>query len=180
MEKDNRKSHLVPQASSSNRQLLRPDEPQNISHSSNPPSRSSLTPISGNIPSGDAGIDSSISCHKNDETMSRRTQLREINSHDVSRTGDNLAIRTAATSSSSHVAPLAVSERNICLSSGTKGVNLASTKLAMRPAPTGPLPPPPVPKKEGSEFESKSLGKKQATIGNYLYGSTYSSNGNRA
>lgn len=63
--------------------------------------------------------------------------------------------------------------------SSANAATFSSTTLPMRPAPpAGPLPPPPVPNKEGTDLEAKKESRRQATFGNALYSSGYPTAGN--
>nr|CAC19661.1 mitogen-activated protein kinase kinase [Blumeria graminis] len=165
MEKDNRKSHLGPQLSPSTQQLLRScDSPTAMRLNS--PNNALPTPTSGDIPIGGDVRSAATSPTHEDSTNHSRLSTKLSSSQSRSHSG-------SSSQNSRHVsnnsATLAIPDRQSNIPSG-KGVVFTSTKLPIRPAPSGPLPPPPVPRKEGTESDLRNLNRRQATFGNNGYG----------
>ncbi|RKF54252.1 Dual specificity protein kinase FUZ7 [Golovinomyces cichoracearum] len=179
MEKDNRKSHLVPQLSPSTQQLLRSGDSLSGPHVTKSPDNHLSTPTSGITSNRGNDTHSSLNSHRHSQSSRARSPARFNDAHEHTRSIDASSTRMANTYSNTQAPSLASKERNSNLSPSARGVNFATHNLVMRPAPTGPLPPP-VPKKEVLGTESKSMGKRLVTVGNDLYESSHQSNGNQA
>ncbi|KAF4631223.1 hypothetical protein G7Y89_g6907 [Cudoniella acicularis] len=183
MEKDNRKSHLAPQLSPSTQQLLRggdsAESPTVVPSDST--DYSLATPTSGDIPIGGADVRSAIASpqyveHGRSPTKNGSMSLGRASGAAIH---PGLPPRVSTTNSIPRVTTLNGPDHNTA--SGPSSANAATfnTTLAMRPAPpAGPLPPPPVPKKEANDLEIRRESRRQATFGNGLYGSGYQSTSN--
>lgn len=176
LERDNRKSHLAPQLSPATQALLRSnDSPVAGSTSATSPGYSLPTPTSGDIPIGGDDIRSATTSPQYHDPIANAARP-STNSGSASaarpsfhpgltpRASTTNSVPKLTTITSDHGAP------NGSSSATTPGFN--STTLPMRPAPAGPLPPPPVPRKEvGGDDKNR----RQAAFGNGLYGSGYPS-----
>ncbi|KAL7623335.1 MAP kinase kinase (MEK) [Parahypoxylon ruwenzoriense] len=153
MEKDNRKSHLVPQLSPATRELLRSSESPTYQNDSN----AAYTPTSGDIPI--AGAIASPRDHQG-QAQNRSPTRNGVGS--LGRTAGSvvhpgLGPRTSTSSSIHKTTAADVSH------SGSAGTGTTFT-LPVRPAPPGgPLPPPPPRKETPDEMRRES--RRQATFG---------------
>ena len=171
LERDNRKSHLAPQLSPATRALLRSeDSPLGLS---NPQDYSLPTPTSGDIPIGGGDVRSAMaspdytprSTVKNgSQSLSRATGQESSRHPGIARVSTTSSVPKLTTlNAPEHPAP-----------SGSSSAGSSSFNLPMRPAPpAGPLPPPPVPRKENGDQDIKKESRRQATFGNGMYGSGY-------
>ncbi|KAM0167306.1 hypothetical protein ACHAQE_000608 [Botrytis cinerea] len=169
LERDNRKSHLAPQLSPASRDVLRGDDSPNASQ----------TPTSGDIPIKNADPRSSVTSPQYNENHNSRSRSPTKNGSISGRGGaafhPGLPIRGSTTNSIPKLAALNAPdphEGNGPSSANTP--NFTTTTLPMRPAPAGPLPPPP---RKHSEDNSHKESRRQATFGNGLYGSGYAAQG---
>jgi mitogen-activated protein kinase kinase len=165
IERDNRKSHLAPQLSPASRDVLRGDDSPNASQ----------TPTSGDIPIGGADVRSAITSPQYVENYnSSRSPTK--NGSSVGRSGGapfhpGLPTRGSTTNSVPKLTTLnAPDSHNANGSSSANALNFNNTTLPMRPAPAGPLPPPPHRKTEENIHKES---RRQATFGNGLYGNGY-------
>lgn len=166
LERDNRKSHLAPQLSPASRDVLRGDDPN-----------ASQTPTSGDIPIKNADPRSNIASPPSNENHNPRSRSPTKNGSISGRGGvafhPGLPIRGSTTNSIPKLAALNAPDPHDGNSS-SNGPNFNTTTLPMRPAPAGPLPPPP---RKQSEDNSHKESRRQATFGNGLYGSGYATQG---
>jgi mitogen-activated protein kinase kinase len=183
LERDNRKSHLAPQLSPATQAALRSgDSPITGQNSSHSPDFSLPTPTSGDIPiSGDIRsaatspqyhdpISNSRSPVKNGSTSLGRSSGAPLHPGLPPRVSTTNSVPKVTTLyGPEHVAPSG--------SSSATTATFNSTTLPMRPAPAGPLPPPPVPKKENNDIDPKKESRRQATFGNSLYSTGYTTGG---
>ncbi len=184
LEKNNRKSHLAPQLSPSTQSLLRSgDSPTSGPYSTTSPDYSLPTPTSGDIPIGGGDVRSAVASPQYNEPINS-SRSPPIQNGSLGRASGaiyhpGLPPRVSTTNSIPKVTTLNAPEHGA--TNGPSSANAASfntTTLAMRPAPPGgPLPPPPVPKKENVDLDGKEKSRRQATFGNGLYGSGYPSAG---
>ncbi|KAM3074678.1 MAP kinase kinase (MEK), variant 2 [Clarireedia jacksonii] len=164
IERDNRKSHLAPQLSPASRDVLRGDDSPNASQ----------TPTSGDIPIGGADVRSAITSPQYVENYnSSRSPTK--NGSSVSRSGGAPfhpgLPRGSTTNSIPKLTTLSAPDsHNGNGSSSANTLNFNNTTLPMRPAPAGPLPPPPHRKTEENMHKES---RRQATFGNGLYGNGY-------
>ena len=179
IERDNRKSHLAPQLSPSTQQLLRSGDSPTGPYPTNSPDYSLPTPTSGDIPIGGGDVRSAVTSPQYNEPITNSRSPTKNGSSSLGRVGGppfhpGLPPRVSTTNSIPKVTTLNAPEQNGPSSAGA--TTFTTTTLPMRPAPpAGPLPPPPVPRKEDSD--SKKESRRQATFGNGLYGSGYSTSG---
>ncbi|RFU29917.1 hypothetical protein B7463_g6432, partial [Scytalidium lignicola] len=171
MEKDNRKSHLAPQLSPGSHDLLRSSESPGGQHS-NSPDYSLPTPTSGDIPIAGGDVRFAVaSSHSNDQSTARSPTKNGSGS--IGR-----AAGSAYHSQRGNLANLAQKVSLLNISDGSSGANITThtttMQLPMRPAPSGSLPPPPVPKKESGDLDGKR-DRRQAGFGNGSHGSGYPS-----
>lgn len=163
MERHNRKSHLAPQLSPATQNLLR--------GSDSPTGDIARTPTSGEIPIGGGDVRSAL--------ISPREQVvNTINSARSPNLNGNGSFgraggaafhpglpRVATTNSIPKVQTVNAPDPGASGGASSAGMATFSHSLPIRPAPpAGPLPPPPVPKKEGSDLEKKE-NRRQATFG---------------
>ncbi|EHK96164.1 putative Serine/threonine-protein kinase STE7 like protein [Glarea lozoyensis 74030] len=177
MERDNRKSHLAPQLSPSTQQLLRSSDSPTTTQDSNG-DYSLPTPTSGDIPIGGADIRSAITSpqHTKNDGYSPTTKNGSMS---LGRAGGaaihpGLPPRVSTTNSVPRVTTLNGPDHSASNGPSSASAATFSTTIPMRPAPPGgPLPPPPVPKKEGADLDGRKESRRQAHFGNGLYGSNY-------
>jgi mitogen-activated protein kinase kinase len=180
IERDNRKSHLAPQLSPSTQQLLRSGDSPTGPYATNSPDYSLPTPTSGDIPIGGGDVRSAVTSPQYNEPITNSRSPTKNGSSSLGRAGGapfhpGLPPRVSTTNSVPKVTTLNAPDQNNGPSSAG-ATTFTTTTLPMRPAPpAGPLPPPPVPRKEDSD--SKKESRRQATFGNGLYSSGYSTSG---
>lgn len=160
MEKDNRKSHLVPQLSPATRDLLRSSESENDGNAA-------YTPTSGEIPIAGAIASPRDSHHQGQNRSPTRNGGGSIGRSSGSTIHPGLGQRAATSGSIPKITTADLSQ--------PASTNLGTSfTLPVRPAPPGgPLPPPP-PRKETPD-ELRKENRRQATFGppsNGSYGST--------
>jgi mitogen-activated protein kinase kinase len=178
LERDNRKSHLAPQLSPATQALLRSnDSPVAGSTSATSPGYSLPTPTSGDIPIGGDGIRSATTSPQyHDPIANAARPLPTSGSTGTARPSFHPGLTPRASTTNS-VPKLTTITSDHGVPNGSSSATIPgfnSTTLPMRPAPAGPLPPPPVPRKEvGSDDKKES--RRQAAFGNGLYGSGYPS-----
>lgn len=175
LERDNRKSHLAPQLSPATQALLRStDSPVTATNPGNSPEYSLPTPTSGDIPIGGGDIrpanntssqqyhDSTRPSTNNGPTSAGRPSGAPFHPGLTPRAPSSNSIPKLPTpSNTEHTASNG--------SSGSTTPGFGSTTLPMRPAPAGPLPPPPVPRKEVGG-EDKKDPRRQPQFSNNMYG----------
>ncbi|KAG9238094.1 kinase-like domain-containing protein [Amylocarpus encephaloides] len=175
MERDNRKSHLAPQLSPSTQQLLRSSDSPTVAPDTTG-DYSLPTPTSGDIPIGGADIRSAIASpqYVDDGRSPTKNGSMSLGRAGGAAAHPGLPPRVSTTNSIPRVTTLNGPD-HASNGSGPSSANAAtfSTTIPMRPAPAGPLPPPPVPKKEGGDLDIRKESRRQATFGNGLYGNTY-------
>ena len=181
IERDNRKSHLAPQLSPSTQQLLRSGDSPTGPYATNSPDYSLPTPTSGDIPIGGGDVRSAITSPQYNEPLANTRSPTKNGSSSIGRaTGapfhPGLPPRVSTTNSVPKVTTLNAPDQASNGPSSAGATTFSTTSLPIRPAPpAGPLPPPPVPRKEDSDLKKES--RRQATFGNGLYGSGYAANG---
>lgn len=175
IERDNRKSHLAPQLSPSTQQLLRSgDSPTTTTDSGE---YSLPTPTSGDIPIGQADARSTLTSPQYTDNGRSPTKNGSVSLGRASGASAHpgLPPRNQTTNSVPRLTTMNAPDR--AGGNGPSSANAATfntTALPMRPAPpAGPLPPPPVPNKEGGDLDAKRESRRQATFGNSLYNSGY-------
>lgn len=157
MEKDNRKSHLVPQLSPATRDLLRSSESPTYQNDPN----TAYTPTSGEIPIAGA-------------IASPRDQQGQVQNRSPTRNGVGSLGRSSGSTIHPGLGPRAATSGSIPkltavdLTQSANGnlgsFSAASFTLPVRPGPPGgPLPPPP-PRKETPD-ELRKENRRQATFG---------------
>ena len=177
IERDNRKSHLAPQLSASTQQLLRSgDSP--TAYATNSPDYALPTPTSGDIPIGGGDVRSAITSPQYNELIGNSRSPTKNGFSSLGRASGapfhpGLPPRVSTTNSVPKLTTLNAPDQSPIGPSSAGASTFATTTLPMRPAPpAGPLPPPPVPRKEDSDLKKES--RRQATFGNGMYGSSYS------
>lgn len=166
MEKDNRKSHLVPQLSPATRELLRSSDSPTFQNDGN----AAYTPTSGEIP-----IAGAIASPRDQGHVQNRSPTRNgvgsVGRSSGAAIHPGLGQRSATSGSIPQITTADLSQP----ASATLGTSFT---LPVRPAPPGgPLPPPPPRRDTPDELRRES--RRQATFGppsNGAYGNTgYSS-----
>lgn len=180
LERDNRKSHLAPQLSPATQSLLRSnDSPVAGAASATSPGYSLPTPTSGDIPIGGDEIRSAITSPQHgDAAVSAARPSTNNGSASTTRPSYHPGLTPRASTTNSVPKLSTVSTAEHVVPNGSASATTASfgsAALPMRPAPAGPLPPPPVPRKEVGD--DKKENRRQAGFGNGLYSSGYPSSG---
>ncbi|KAK2625214.1 hypothetical protein QTJ16_005583 [Diplocarpon rosae] len=178
IEKDNRKSHLAPQLSPSTQQLLRSGDSPTGPYSSNSPDYSLPTPTSGDIPIGGGDVRSAVTSPHYSDRSPTKNGTSSVGRASGASYHPGLPPRGTTTNSVPKITTLNAPDHSSSSGpSSANAISFSTTTLPMRPAPpAGPLPPPPVPKKEITESDIKRESRRQATFGNG-YGSSYPTNG---
>lgn len=178
IEKDNRKSHLAPQLSPSTQQLLRSGDSPTGPYPTDSPDYNSLpTPTSGDIPIGGGDVRSAVTSPQYGDRSPTKNGSSSLGRASGAPYHPGLPPRGTTTNSVPKVTTLSAPDHPSNGPSSANGVTFTTTTLAMRPAPGGPLPHPPVPKKE-TDTDVKKESRRQATFGNDLYASGYPAPGN--
>lgn len=174
MERHNRRSHLAPQLSPATQDLLRGSESPTQAEGS---IGSQDTPTSGDIPIGGADVRSTIASPRDQVVNTLNSARSPGQNGSLGRSGGSAALHAPglprANTSGSVPKVTLVNIQDQGAVGGTTSANSTtfSHTLPMRPAPsTGGLPPPPVPKKESVDLDSRKEARRQANYGYPLNG----------
>ena len=177
IERDNRKSHLAPQLSPATRAHLRSGDSPIGSSSQD---YSLPTPTSGDIPIGGGDVRSAMASPDYTPRMTVKNGSQSLGraaGQEQARHVHPGLPRVQTTNSVPKLTTLSAPDHTT--PSGSSSAGAPTFNLPMRPAPpAGPLPPPPVPRKEDQDLKKEAQNRRQATFGNGLYnGSGYQNSG---